>query len=65
MYLSILSICLHIYLAYISAVPPLWRRDAGMYPHIQEAIARGDVLLEWDYSKGSPPKPLVKDVYGT
>jgi DNA polymerase I len=36
-----------------------------MYPHIQEAIARGEVLLEWDYSKGAPPKPLVKDVYGS
>lgn len=39
--------------------------SAGMYPHIQEAVARGDVLLEWDYSKGAPPKPLVKDKYGS
>jgi DNA polymerase-1 len=37
----------------------------GMYPHIQEAIAKGEVLLEWDYSKGDPPKPLVKDIYGS
>lgn len=36
-----------------------------MYPHIQEAIAKGEVLLEWDSSKGEPPKPLVKDVYGS
>jgi DNA polymerase-1 len=36
-----------------------------MYPHIQEAIAKGEVLLEWDYSKGDPPKPLVKDIYGS
>lgn len=38
--------------------PPL--HVTGMYPHIQEAIARGEVLLEWDFSQGSPPKPLVK-----
>ena len=23
-----------------------------MYPHVKEAVDRGDVLLEWDYSKG-------------
>lgn len=25
----------------------------------------GEVLLEWDYSKGSPPKPLVKEVFAS
>jgi hypothetical protein len=26
---------------------------------------RDQVLLEWDYSKGKPPAPLVKDKYGS
>ena len=42
-----------------------FRSPSGMYPYIQEAIDRGDVLLEWDYSKGDAPKPLVKDIYGS
>jgi hypothetical protein len=29
------------------------RTAVGMYDHIKEAIARGEVLLEWDYSKGT------------
>ncbi|CAE7683777.1 POLIA, partial [Symbiodinium microadriaticum] len=41
------------------------RTAIGMYPHIREAVDKGDVLLEWDHSKGAPPKPLVKDVYGS
>ena len=37
-----------------------------MYDYIQEAIAKGQVLLEWDYSKGEkPPVPLVKDKYAS
>ena len=39
------------------------RTAVGMYEYIQEAIARGEVLLEWDYSKGKPPAPLVKDKF--
>lgn len=42
------------------AMPVPLALHVGMYPHIQDAIARGEVLLEWDYSKGAPPKPLVK-----
>lgn len=37
------------------------RTALGMYPEIQEALKSGEVLLEWDYSKGDPPKPLLKD----
>jgi hypothetical protein len=24
----------------------------GMYPHVKQAVENGEVLLEWDYSKG-------------
>jgi len=34
-----------------------------MYGHIKDAVDKGDVLLEWDYSKGQPDVPLVKDTY--
>ena len=32
----------------------------GMYPHVKEAVENGQVLLEWDYSKGTfiPYYPL-------
>ena len=36
-----------------------------MYPYIKEAVDSGKVLLEWDYSKGQPDVPLVKDTYGS
>jgi len=26
----------------------------------ETAVQRGEVLLEWDYGKGEPPKPLLK-----
>jgi DNA polymerase-1 len=39
------------------------RTALSMYPEIQEALASGEVLLEWDYSKGDPPKPLLKDKF--
>lgn len=41
------------------------RTAMGMYPYIKEAVDRGEVLLEWDSSKGKPPKPLVKDQYAS
>lgn len=41
------------------------RTAVGMYPHIKEAVESGQVVLEWDYSKGQPNVPLVKDVYGS
>ncbi|EFA79328.1 mitochondrial DNA polymerase A [Heterostelium album PN500] len=39
------------------------RTAMGMYPHVKEAVDRGDVLLEWD-GDGEPPKPLLKDSFG-
>jgi DNA polymerase-1 len=41
------------------------RTAMGMYPYIKKAVDDGDVLLEWDYSKGQPTVPLVKDTYGS
>lgn len=41
------------------------RTAVGMYPHIKAAVDSGDVLLEWDYSKGQPNVPLVKDKFGS
>ena len=37
------------------------RTAVGMYPHIKQAVESGQVLLEWDYSKGQPTAPLVKE----
>ena len=34
-----------------------------MYPNIRKELEEGKVLLEWDYSKGNPPLPLVKDKF--
>ena len=41
------------------------RTAIGMYPEIAKAVENKEVILEWDYSKGEPPAPLIKDVYGT
>ncbi|CBN74706.1 pol1-like DNA polymerase [Ectocarpus siliculosus] len=41
------------------------RTAVGMFDHVKEAVDKGEVLLEWDYSKGEPPKPLVKDVFAS
>jgi len=41
------------------------RTAMGMYPKIKQAVDDGEVLLEWDYSKGQPTSPLVKDTYGS
>ena len=35
----------------------------GMYPEIQKDLNEGKCLLEWDYSKGPPTVPLLKDLY--
>jgi DNA polymerase-1 len=32
-----------------------------MYPEIAAAVERGELLLEWDKSKGAPPAPLLKE----
>lgn len=34
-----------------------------MYPNLKEEITKGDLLLEWDKSKGAAPAPLLKDKY--
>lgn len=41
------------------------RTALGMYDHVKKAIDDGKVLLEWDYSKGKAPLPLLKDEFGT
>lgn len=41
------------------------RTVLGMYPEIKAAVDRGDVLLEWDSSKGKPPVPLLKEKYSS
>ena len=40
------------------------RTAMSMYPDIKEKVEKGEVLLEWDSSKGDPPAPLLKDLYG-
>ncbi|KAI9906221.1 hypothetical protein PsorP6_004573 [Peronosclerospora sorghi] len=40
------------------------RTAMGMYPYVAEAVEKGQVLLEWDYSCGEePPAPLLKDKF--
>eukprot|EP00550_Attheya_septentrionalis_P009313 CAMPEP_0198296976 /NCGR_PEP_ID=MMETSP1449-20131203/34802_1 /TAXON_ID=420275 /ORGANISM="Attheya septentrionalis, Strain CCMP2084" /LENGTH=1036 /DNA_ID=CAMNT_0043997751 /DNA_START=341 /DNA_END=3451 /DNA_ORIENTATION=+ len=41
------------------------RTALGMFDYIQEKVDNGDCLLEWDYSKGDPPKPMLKDLYAS
>jgi hypothetical protein len=36
-----------------------------MYDEVREAVDSGAVMLEWDYSKGQPTVPLVKDTYAS
>jgi DNA polymerase-1 len=39
------------------------RTAMGMYPHVAEAVAKGEVLLEGDDAPGGAPKPLLKNVF--
>lgn len=41
------------------------RTALDMFDHVKEKVNSGEVLLEWDYSKGDPPKPLLKDAFGS
>lgn len=41
------------------------RTAMGMFDHVKEAVDKGQCLLEWDYSKGEPPAPLLKDMFGS
>lgn len=36
-----------------------------MYQKLKEEIERGELLLEWDKSKGEAPVPLLKDKYSS
>ena len=39
------------------------RTALGMYPEIQKELDAGNVILEWDFSKGDPPAPLLKEKF--
>jgi DNA polymerase-1 len=41
------------------------RTAMDMFDHVKKSLDDGEVLLEWDYSKGNPPKPLLKDEFGS
>jgi DNA polymerase I len=41
------------------------RTAMDMFDYIKKALDDGECLLEWDYSKGSPPKPLLKDMFAS
>lgn len=41
------------------------RTAISMYEEIAKEIEKGQVLLEWDYSKGKPPVPLLKEKYAS
>merc|ERR1712160_83164 len=36
-----------------------------MFDNVQQKVDEGEVLLEWDYSKGDPPKPMLKDKFAS
>merc|ERR1719223_723864 len=40
------------------------RTAMGMFEHVRAAVVSGECLLEWDYSKGEPSAPLLKDCFG-
>ena len=41
------------------------RTALDMFPYIREKVDAGECLLEWDYAKGDPPKPLIKDMFAS
>ena len=41
------------------------RTAMSMYDYIREDVEKGTCLLEWDFSKGEPPAPLLKHKYGS
>jgi len=41
------------------------RTALGMFDYIQKKVEDGDCLLEWDYSNGEPPKPMLKDEFAS
>eukprot|EP00536_Pseudo-nitzschia_multiseries_P000650 jgi/Psemu1/249814/estExt_Genewise1Plus.C_80101 len=41
------------------------RTALDMFDHVKQKVDDGEVLLEWDYTKGDPPKPLLKDEFAS
>lgn len=41
------------------------RTALDMFDYIKKALDDGECLLEWDYSQGKPPKPLLKDMFAS
>jgi len=41
------------------------RTAMDMFDHVKQKVDEGEVLLEWDYTKGDPPKPLLKDKFAS
>jgi DNA polymerase-1 len=41
------------------------RTALDMFEYVREKVDSGECLLEWDYSKGDPPKPLLKDLFAS
>jgi DNA polymerase I-like protein with 3'-5' exonuclease and polymerase domains len=41
------------------------RTAMDMFDYVKAKVDSGEALLEWDYAKGDPPKPLVKDLFAS
>jgi DNA polymerase I len=41
------------------------RTAMDMFDYVKEKVDSGEALLEWDYTKGAPPKPLLKDLFAS
>jgi len=41
------------------------RTALDMFDYVKEKVDAGECLLEWDYAKGDPPKPLLKDLFAS
>ena len=41
------------------------RTAIDMFDYVKQQVDDGEVLLEWDYSQGECPKPLVKDSFAS
>ncbi|KAG7362751.1 DNA polymerase I [Nitzschia inconspicua] len=41
------------------------RTALDMFDHVKEKVEKGEVLLEWDFALGDPPKPLLKDEFAS
>lgn len=41
------------------------RTALDMFDHVRTKVDEGEVLLEWDYANGDPPKPLLKDEFAS